>query len=237
MPASWIPRTGSGSSTSPSASYYVDRHWRQLLRRAGIEDADRRLEALLGRHDLKRSDAVAALRRVARRLAEDPSLAHRPRRSVAPFVAAEVSRERAHSPLDGLPVEEVRPALAAYLLAGGRHGDLVAGAVDGAGDGGPGSEAERIWDGLDAAGELDAAVFRWRALRAAPERARRAGVTPRSVHRDIAGEEIARALGFDSWSELSEHVDPASGGWARTLAHRDELAWAVCLREVLFSRR
>ena len=42
-------------------SFYPDRAWRTLLRRAGAADRDGRLEATLSSYDLKRADALTAL--------------------------------------------------------------------------------------------------------------------------------------------------------------------------------
>jgi hypothetical protein len=215
-------------------THYPDRRWRHLLRNAAIEDEDRQLEGLLRGYDLKRGDAVAALRRVARRLSENPDLAYQPRRSTSPFVPAEAYRERLHSALDDLPEESVKPALARCILGSGRHRDIGVRWVENDGRDQLSRIADRIWDELARLGDLDAEIFRCRAVISASAEAARLGVVPAYVHRDLADREIARNHGCESWSELERQIDPGSQLWTCVLTYRDELAWAKCLRDALF---
>ena len=213
-------------------TFYPDRHWRLLLRRAGVHDPDGALEGRLSAIDLKRTDAGRALRYVARRIAVDPSLAHRPRRGTGPFVPSEARRERPPAAGDGRTPDELRLPLVAYLLASGRY------PLDGAGHSvmadGATVAAERIWRDLEDRGELDACLFRLRALRDAPNEARRIGITPGPAHRASADREIAGRHGCASWSELEGRLDPTSPPGSWILDYREALPWAVCLREALF---
>lgn len=217
-----------------AATFYADRHWRDLLHRVAADDIDRRLEGLLSGYDVKRTDALAALRHVARRLAASPSLTNRPRRTTRPFVASEAFRERDHSALDGQSVEDVKPALARFLMASGRNRRVAA---DGTPDDGATDltmTAERLWDALIASGELDAEIFRWRAVTGAAAQARRLGRSPLPVHHERADDEIARGHGCDSWTELQEHLGADLELWTWVLTHREELAWATSRRDALF---
>lgn len=98
-------------------TYFPERRWPDLLARAG---APLELEPRLAACDLKKADALRALRRVARWLAADPSLASRPRRGEAPFARSERVRERGHDVLDGTDPAEVRRGLARWHLLSGR---------------------------------------------------------------------------------------------------------------------
>jgi len=216
-------------------TFYPDRHWRSLLRHAGVDDPDGTLEGRLSAFDLKRTDAGRALRYVARRLAADPSLTHRPRRGTGPFVPSEARRERPPAAGDGRTPDELRLPLVAYLLASGRY------PLDGDGHPAAGVAAygatmppERIWQDLEDRGELDACLFRLRALRDAPNEARRIGITPGPTHRAAADREIAGRHGCASWSELEGRLDPTSPPGSWILDYREALPWAVCLREALF---
>ena len=152
-----------------------------------------------------------------------------------PSSPREARRERPHAAGDDRTPDELRLALAAYLLASGRYpprgdgrqvGEVAAyGAV---------ASPERIWQDLEERGELDASLFRLRALRDAPDEARRMGITPGPTHRAAADREIADRHGCSSWSELEGRLDPGSplGSWI--LDYREVLPWALCLREALF---
>ena len=216
-------------------SFYADRDWRSLLLRAGADDRDGRLEAALSSYDLKRADAMAALRQVSRRLSRNPELAYRPRRSRTPFVPAESYRERAHSALDGLEADAVKPALLRFLLASGRQRRVLTHPVDMEEAISMSRElADRIWAELAAGDDLDAEIFRWRAIRAASERARHTGLEPRQTDRELADREIAEEHGCASWLELEQTLAPQPELWSWVVGYREELARAKRLREVLF---
>ena len=215
-------------------SFYADRDWRTLLRRAGADDRNGRLEAALSSYDLKRADALTALRRVSRRLSGNPELSCRPRRSRTPFAPAESYRERTHSALDGLEAQAVRPALMRFLLASGRLGRVLPHPVDTEESTRSGEFADRIWAELAASDDLDAEIFRWKAIRAASERARHAGLEPRQTDRERADREIAEAHGCASWRELEERLASQAQLRSWIAGYREELAWAKRLRDVLF---
>ena len=215
-------------------TYYADRHWRHLLRRAGVEDADHRLEGLLGGYDLKREDALTALRHVADRLSEMPGLTSRARQGARPLMPSKDCRERAHSALDGLSVDMVRPALTEFVLASGGYHQICVEWVSNDCIAPPPDLAERIWDELTRSGDLDAEIFRWRAVHAARKEAQQTGLSPQPVHREIAALEIARVHGFDSWSVLEKELAMTPVLWTWVTRHREDLAWAKCLRGALF---
>jgi hypothetical protein len=217
-------------------TYYPDRYWGDLLHRAGVDDADRRLEGVLGGYDLKRDDALTAFRRVAGRLAETPALAYQARRSAEPLVPTKTYRERAHSALDGLSADMVRPALAKFVLAAGRHHQIGVECVGQEFIDPPSDIAERIWSALARSGDLDAEIYRLRAVQGAPEEAQKAGLSPQPVHREMAALEIARGHGCDSWSKLEKKFARTPILWSWVIGHREDLAWANCLRAALFAR-
>jgi hypothetical protein len=99
-------------------THYAERNWPDLLARAGTR-ADG-LATRLAACDLKKMDALRALRRVARWLAADPGLASRPRRGSGPFALPDRTRERGFDALIGSDPEEVRRGLVQWLLVSGR---------------------------------------------------------------------------------------------------------------------
>ncbi|WP_437992485.1 TfuA-like protein [Sorangium sp. So ce145] len=103
--------------------YYADRTWSAVLGRALMSDPDGHIEAFLATHDLKRDDALRALRDTARRIAADPGLLARPRLGPACFARTEIHRERAHDPLGGAEPRIMKRALARWHLLGGRYVD------------------------------------------------------------------------------------------------------------------
>jgi hypothetical protein len=113
---------------SAEETFYADRTWPAILERAGVPTAEREpLAALLAVHDLKKQDALHALRTVARWLAADPALGHRPRRDAVPFRPTDSHRESPHDALAGEPPQDVRRQLARWHLLSGRStGSLLA---------------------------------------------------------------------------------------------------------------
>ncbi|NMO20533.1 hypothetical protein HPC49_28255 [Pyxidicoccus fallax] len=92
--------------------------------------------------------------------------------------------------------------------------------------------ADRLWQQLHLSHELDAEVFRWRAIHEAASRARASGLvaSPRDWH--FAREEVAHAHGFDTWGEL-EHAARARPGWPSFLAYVETRALSRRMREAL----
>ncbi len=217
-------------------TYYADRNWAHLLREAEVPDRNGRLEEWLGSCDLKRKDAQTALRRLATHLARSPEACMRPRASRSPFVPTESHRERPYAALHAGPTAEVMGSLAGYLLASGRHRSVLTRPI----------ELHRystefesvvreIWADLSENNELDAAVFRWRAISAAEREAARLGLTLRRSDLEHAELEIIRSHGHASWQDLEAALKGLPGLLDLTTAHRTSLAWAKRLRASLFS--
>jgi hypothetical protein len=95
--------------------------------------------------------------------------------------------------------------------------------------------AEALWAELRASGELDAEIFRWRAVRDAARVARGRGLSTRARDQFLAESEIAHAHGFHSWQDLQQASTLAALPWSDFVAYRDELALAKRLRQELFS--
>jgi hypothetical protein len=95
--------------------------------------------------------------------------------------------------------------------------------------------AEALWAELTASGELDAEIFRWRAVRDAVRVARGHGLSMRARDQFLAESEIAHAHGFQSWQDLQQASTLAPFPWSDFVAYRDELALAKRLRQELFN--
>jgi len=97
--------------------------------------------------------------------------------------------------------------------------------------------AEALWAELTASGELDAEIFRWRAVRDAARVARSRGLSTRVRDQSLAESEITHAHGFHSWQDLQQASTLAPFPWSDFVAYRDELALAKRLRQDLFNPR
>jgi hypothetical protein len=97
--------------------------------------------------------------------------------------------------------------------------------------------AEALWAELTASGELDAEIFRWRAVRYAARIARGRGLSARVRDQFLAESEIAHAHGFQSWQDLQQASTLAPLPWSDFVAYRDELALAKRMRQELFNPR
>ncbi len=95
--------------------------------------------------------------------------------------------------------------------------------------------AEALWAELSASGELDAEIFRWRAVRDAARVARGRGLSTQARDQFLAESEIAHAHGFHSWQDLQQASTLAPYPWSDFVAYRDELALAKRLRQELFN--
>jgi hypothetical protein len=95
--------------------------------------------------------------------------------------------------------------------------------------------AERLWAELTVSGELDAEIFRWRAIRQAARQARRLGLQATPRDRWLAETEIAYAHGFYSWAELRQAFSTSPLPASEWTAYRDELALAKRFRDSLFN--
>jgi hypothetical protein len=94
--------------------------------------------------------------------------------------------------------------------------------------------AEAMWAELTASGELDAEIFRWRAVRDAARVPRGRGLSTRARDQFLAESEIAHAHGFRSWQDMQQASTLAPFPWSDFTAYRDELALAKRLRQELF---
>lgn len=95
--------------------------------------------------------------------------------------------------------------------------------------------AKALWGELSLSEELNAEIFRWRAVREAVGEAHRRYLKAESLDRYLAETEIADAHGFPSWSELGRAVARTSHPWSRFVEVRDDLATAKCLRRHCFN--
>jgi hypothetical protein len=94
--------------------------------------------------------------------------------------------------------------------------------------------AEALWAELVLSGRVDAAVYRWRALRMASAEARARGWTATALHRHAAESEIAHAHGSLGWSTLEDALRRHEVPWSWVTAYRDELALAKRIKDALF---
>ncbi len=259
------PESGARILSAAQSLFYSERHWPRILRHAQVPDPEGALARELGRHDLKRLDALRALARIQRWQARTPDLCTRPRRSKTPFAPWEAERERAHDALAGRSRAEVAPELVRWLLGSGRYLHYLAilagesgseqrrrrrgAANDSKPDrlatvtaqqrtlvadlllqqGGPATEQ---WMALlERSGELDAELFRARALRHLASQSAERGLTPTALHRHQATERMLIAHDCQSWDELvaSGCGDPRAESLFQS--HRDQLARALAMRE------
>ncbi len=113
---------------SAAAFHFTERTWCSILQSAGIADSENRLATSLQAHDLKRLDAVRALRRLRRWIADSPGiLSSSGRKPGRRFTEASL-REVPHVPDGGMPVS--RELLWRWLVASGRYRRYTATALD-----------------------------------------------------------------------------------------------------------
>lgn len=218
----WLDR-GAATTLVRAAeeTFYFERTWPHILARAGLPAG---LKPRLAAFDLKKADALRALRRVAGWLAADPGLAVRPRRSDSPFRSSDDTRERNADVLAGLDPEAVRRDLARWVLLSGRgtrHLLNVALATPGLG----------FWERLRSKSEI-AAVLGF-------------GQKPEGAEAGGAFFDSALALGlakFDIWLELAEgQEDSAEALWGELSLSGDLdaeiLRWQAVRRAAETARR
>ncbi|PTL78104.1 TfuA-like protein [Vitiosangium sp. GDMCC 1.1324] len=92
--------------------------------------------------------------------------------------------------------------------------------------------ADWLWQQLHLSGELDAELFRWRAIHEAASRARALGLAARPRDRYLAREEMAHAHGFDTWGrmERSAWMKP---WWSFFLDYAETRALSRRMRDAL----
>jgi hypothetical protein len=212
--AKLLDRTGAlGLASAAEAIPFGSRRWPTILRRAGLHE-HAALRELCERTDVKRDDALAAVRLVAERWPE-------PRSAGAREVPRRV-RYGGHGLAFGMHADELRQVLLEWLFgsaryqryiwalmvgepefasvadAGDRREALAAALARGLAD--PRELRDRLWEELDFIDELDAELERWYAFRERPpEDGRDALIRTR--------ERLALAHGYPSWNSLSEDVE------------------------------
>jgi hypothetical protein len=109
--------------------HYADRTWQSILESAGIVDHDDRLSTWLSMHDLKRKDAIRALKRVRKWIEESPCLVNEQRARPGPGSFVDRVREATHNSPghNGSPVCE--QDLWRWLVATGRYRRYASAAV------------------------------------------------------------------------------------------------------------
>jgi|GEM_PF-1060018 len=97
--------------------------------------------------------------------------------------------------------------------------------------------AEALWAELVISGELDAELFRWRALQEAAAASRELALEPRPRDRYLAERAMLAAHGFGAWVDLQQAAEKTAYAWADFVEHREQLAHALRMRERLFNLR
>jgi hypothetical protein len=204
------PSDGERLVQAAESIFYPERTWRAVFSSAAINvdpDCRRFLESM----DLKKSDALRALRLVARLLEHDSHLAERYlRKTDAPFEFTEHVREPAADPTAGIASDKLTQELAVWLLSTGRFRRYIF-AVVGAGSlrellGDFDRFAASLWSELERNGELDAELFRRLAVRQLLQDSS----LPSPVEINRAEHEILRQHGFKTWDELEEWAEKLS---------------------------
>lgn len=245
------PRQAEKILSSAKAIFYANRNWNSILQGAGIDDPDEQLKHALRAHDLKLIDATRAIKRAASLRHGRPEVFNQGGAGNTLFIPNSHIRERSHDALAGTSPEQVMPALWHWLLASGRLRrlpllmDLLPNQPKSLADSGtinvPAESfaspyPKRAWEALQKAGELDAAVLRYRAIAMAASEARNAGSVPATRHRYLAGLEIAIEHGYPQWTTMRASLSSQAPLWALIEAFRDELSLAKCFREQLFGK-
>lgn len=96
--------------------------------------------------------------------------------------------------------------------------------------------AELLWAELSVAGELDAELFRWAAIRDAVAEAGRLALTSQSGDRYVAERQTAHAHGFATWRDLRDAARATAYPWEMFCEYRDRTALCKRIRRHLFSR-
>lgn len=210
-------------------TFYPERNWRTLIRNAGIEDPEGRLATTLSALNLKRADAVRALRATARLLARQPGLLGRPRRTDAFFIPNESTREPGHNAFGRQGRAILEPQIWCWLLASGRYRRYPFLEVE--------LDAPRLtppdtgWQQLAAAGELDALAYQYRATILAAQAADELGLEAGQAQRMAAEQKIAREHGRSGWQSLRQSLQNSGWIWASILEYRQRLAQALVFRD------
>jgi len=216
--------TACGVVEAAASTYYPERTWREVLRRAGVDRPE--VHEFCAALDLKRSDAERGITRVRSLIPIGDALAARHCRThQAPFQRSEDSRERGYDVHGGTDPERLPKLLLDWLIGSGRlaryrshtfapfdrisdnpepHADRLW--QDLARTSSRELNARRVWQALARAGDLDAELMRMKAVGVALAEAQRRGLTPRPRDVRMARREIANNHGFLSWDLLLASV-------------------------------
>ncbi len=94
---------------------------------------------------------------------------------------------------------------------------------------------DALWGELVISGELDAIIYRFRALTHAAAEARARSWEPSAEHRFLADGEIANVHGFGSWEALQAELGSHDKLWSWIKDYREDLSLAKRFREELFT--
>ena len=224
---------------SAETTFYPERNWRTILLAAGQPDADGQLKKCLSKYDLKRLDAVRALRYCSSMLAHDPSLVDVPRKTDLPFIPNQFTRERRHDPFGAKGTGTVKSAMWRWMLASGRirRYAFLAEWYERylkTGDAPDSVFPDTAWQNLVDLGEIESLGYRYRAISEAVKEAVNRGLSPGPGHHYQAEVEIAIEHGYPAWSVLEKNVQARGSAWNQIVEYRDKLSLAKCLRAMLF---
>jgi hypothetical protein len=211
-------------------TFYAERRWSSLLRRAEIADQNQKLRQFCESVDIKRDDARRALRQLAKLAAHETS--SRQRSTTAPFRVPE--RYVGHDRCLGLPREELALELCIWLFGSGHYQKYLWALVVSEEEfhdlepqpaTRPGALRERLpaaiarlltdlpsislrlWAELDFLDELDAELMRWHAIRTCADAAEKAGFIANDATLTRAREEAAIRHGVRDFSLLEAEVE------------------------------
>jgi hypothetical protein len=212
--------------------HYAERCWPDIARAADRADLDGELRTLAEAHDLKRADAVRALRQVRTWTTQRPHLLTDRAASPSTFRRRGAARENAEAVVP--PVDTA--ALRRWLLASGLYRRYVTGP----GRSGPTTaaiheNAEAVFADLADLAALRTLRWRFAAHQKAVGWARHQRLSPSADDHVSAGHDIAAQHGFADWGALRSSLAGVADLWRRIEAARDELALAERARRALFA--
>ena len=211
-------------------THYAERNWRALLDQADVEDNGGVLRQSLAACDLKRADAVRALRRTAQRLRESPELSVPATAVAGLFLPGKDARERSHYAADGIDQQTLRTSMWQWLLASGRYRQIrgLKATVDLKN---PQPECpDALLQELLADPAADSLIYRYRALQYAAIGARDNALSPDRQCLRRAEASIAEGHGLADWESLTQAFGGGQKIW-RLLEHlRQDLAQAIAFK-------
>ncbi len=207
--------------------FFAHRTWRAILHEAGVPDHDGSIRAFCERVDIKRTDAIMAIREAGRARGGTP---------VDTSIGTAFSRPvryPGHDPLLGLCVEDAQQELLRWLFGSGRYQRYVWPLVisepefrglDEEEDRPaalrerlasalgrllrePAELARRLTQELEFLDELDSELMRWHAVREVSKDKTERGLQARSNVLTATREAVAVAHGLGDWRSLTSDVD------------------------------